>query len=158
MRSLSFLVVGLVLGLLIAKWSAKEIPPTPLPAAEKTECPPGIAPETKAQTPPQPKKLTFRPAQTVVVDREPARRTITLDSSMIREMESSWNDLRRQIRMARENGGWRVLEVERNSLFAKAGFVSGDLITENAVDSLRDQGPEAGDLPDRFRTILRYIQ
>jgi hypothetical protein len=84
-------------------------------------------------------------------------RLITLSSHTIAEMENNWNNLGQDIRVAREDDGWRITELGRNSLFAKAGFVKGDLITEKAVAALHDSEVGYDNLPERFSRILRSI-
>jgi len=114
--------------------------------------------------------LGLRHAQVIAVERKVDQvipravqkkvegRIITLTTSAIAEMEENWNSLNHDIRLKREDDGWRIIELNRNSLFAKAGFMQGDLITQKAVESLRYQ--ESGlidNLPERFSKILSSV-
>jgi hypothetical protein len=130
--------------------------------------------EEARQEEPAPKRkplaLQFRPQKTLTIPnenlmappvakaiRKAEGRLITLTSHTIAEMENNWHDLGQDIHLAREADGWRITELGNNSLFAKAGFAKGDLITEKAIAMLRDTEQGQDNLPERFQQILRSV-
>jgi hypothetical protein len=161
MRYLPVLLLGLILGYSVGH---RPVPPPPV----HEECPtnndnhageassPHPIPIAKVVALP-PKILNMKPVERTVASEPPRRpRQITVTSQMVAKLEMDWNNLPQQVRLMRENEGWRVIVLQANSLFAELGLKEGDLITNVAVESLGAGQPDA-DLPVRFSNILRQV-
>jgi hypothetical protein len=155
------LLIGIAIGLYIGYkvWHEDAIPapreeasheqpaPKHKPFALHFRAPPAITiPNEKLLAPPIAKAI-----------KKVEGRLITLTTHTIAEMEDNWNFLGQDIQLAREAEGWRITELGSSSLFAKAGFVKGDLITEKAVASLSDSEQGQDNLSQRFQKILRSV-
>jgi hypothetical protein len=148
------LIIGLLIGYLFGHDTGKHEAPPPPPVAA-IECP---ASPKKMELIGSSRVLTLRTENKVVAKNTstPAKlgRQVIIGGSLVSQMENAWNELPKQIQLRREDDGWRVLQIEQGSLFAKSGLMEGDLITDKAIESLRI---ESGDLPERFFRIFNHV-
>lgn len=156
MRSLGFLAIGLALGFLMGFYwnsSPKEA------VIIQTELKETKTQQTKIDG------LTSLPKKTSATSSKPSitkktslvGRQMTVSNQIIEQLERDWNDLPQQVRLVREEEGWRVTNLQKASSFARLGFVEGDLITKEAFDALNRMGPIDQDLARRFSRILNRV-
>ena len=62
---------------------------------------------------------------------------VGFSSELLSQLEEQWNDLPNQVRLVREERGWRVMALEPASLFARVGLKVGDLITNESVEEMQ---------------------
>lgn len=80
------------------------------------------------ETPPAENKVQRSVAQRVSLD---------LTEETVQKMEDIWNDLPLLAEARRESRGWRMTRIQENSIFFKAGFRAGDLITDEFLKQLQ---------------------
>lgn len=164
MKYLGILAVGLFIGYFAGHRSP--------PPQEAAQCEPASDKETKSAARVEQPRLDVPKINAKRIETPPAKlrqtspakveamkpgRHITLTSETVKKLEEDWRDLAQQVRLVRENDGWRVTNLQNNSLFAQIGFRDGDLITANAIESLRTAEPGHEDLPERFLKVLNQV-
>lgn len=87
----------------------------------------------------------------------PHKRELTITSSQVARMEREWNNLYQQMRLKREDGGWRIVYLKDYSIFTESGLRQGDLITDTALQEMRRHDTNNEGLADRFYTVLNYL-
>jgi type II secretory pathway component PulC len=83
---------------------------------------------------------------------------LTLNEEVVAELENNWKDLRNQIQITTEERGYRVNYLSDNSIFLQAGLQSGDLISYQTLNSMRNANPEARQLASRVVRIFEYVR
>lgn len=157
--------LGIMLTLVIVRMVQTEAPG---PAAQAIEQPRPPAPPAardlsttltvaKPNRPVQMKPAVVLEPAPVVKKEEASGRELTLTSTLIQEMENSWGELLYQMRLRREETGLRIVEIQPGSLFARAGFTQGDLITDKALEGIREIDVNNEQLTERFLQILRHV-
>ncbi len=102
------------------------------------------------------KKIESKPLQ-IFKDSEKRKFHIRLNEENISAMEQAWVDLRQQATAQIERDGWRIRLLSRNSIFARAGLQTGDLIRFEGLENSMKESEEQALLGQRIRKILDYI-
>lgn len=160
MKTFAVFLIGVAVGFGFARWGSPS-PSLGLPAPVTQEKSHPVAPSTvqlsKTSVYDKLELSTSDVQKAPHIPPQAGGRTLLLDERFVRELEDRGRDLHQEIGLEREDGGYRIQMLKPDSAFAKAGFVQGELITNNALEQLQSEDGENGDLSARFARILDTI-
>ncbi len=166
MKYVGLLLIGLVLGFGIGRYTAP-VPPPPVVESqpEPATPPPEDAVDQSSLEPAAPPDTPVTSVDKALPSNNlppPASGpSLNVNEDLVVQMEQQWDDLPNQIHMTREEKGWRVSFIQSGSPLAQAGVQAGDLITPEMVDAVSDGasggGVDEDTVSDRLVNIFNYV-